>query len=171
MRKRPDCGTHGGYVSHRYYKEVPCDPCVLGHKDYLSIWRENNRERAREISKAWDLKNPDYVRNRNNKSARTRRASLAGVEREEYTTDQVVEKYGDMCHLCSEKIDMGAPRNIGGGDGWRLGLHLDHVIPISKGGSDTVDNVRPAHAICNLTKSNKDIAPTKKEESTEYVFV
>jgi 5-methylcytosine-specific restriction endonuclease McrA len=34
-------------------------------------------------------------------------------------------------------------------------LHIDHVIPISKGGTDTLDNVRPSHAKCNLSKGNK----------------
>lgn len=32
---------------------------------------------------------------------------------------------------------------------------IDHVIPISKGGSHTMDNVRLAHLICNSAKSDK----------------
>jgi 5-methylcytosine-specific restriction endonuclease McrA len=171
VRKRPNCGTHAGYNSHRYYKEIPCELCVLGHKEYLGIWREGNRERAREISKSWDIKNPEYVRQRNNKNSRTRRALLAGVEKEDYTTNQITDIYGTLCHICLEQIDMDAPRKIGGGEGWKLGLNLDHLIPISKGGSDTLSNIRPAHAICNITRSNKDIAPTNKEESREDVFV
>jgi len=31
-------------------------------------------------------------------------------------------------------------------------LHIDHLVPLAKGGSDTLENVRPAHGICNLRK-------------------
>lgn len=46
---------------------------------------------------------------------------------------------------------MTAPRrtNI---KGFEFGLHIDHVIPLVKGGSHTLENVRPSHAICNLKK-------------------
>jgi 5-methylcytosine-specific restriction endonuclease McrA len=37
----------------------------------------------------------------------------------------------------------------------KQGLTLDHVIPLSKGGTDTMDNLRPAHWLCNIKKSNK----------------
>ena len=171
MRKRPDCGTRSGYVSHAYFKEEACQPCLEAAALYRRDWGEKNRERAREISRSWDLKNPEYARERNNKSQRTRRAALAKVEKEEYTTEQVLEVYGSNCHVCSEQIDLEAPRRTGNGEGWRQGLHLDHVIPISKGGPDTLENVRPAHVMCNLTKGSKDLASTIREESTQSVFI
>jgi 5-methylcytosine-specific restriction endonuclease McrA len=31
------------------------------------------------------------------------------------------------------------------------------LIPISRGGGDTLENVRPAHAKCNLRKSHRDM--------------
>lgn len=65
--------------------------------------------------------------------------------------DQVVREYGDTCHICQEQIDMNLPRTN------RLGLTVDHVIPLSKGGTDTMDNLRPAHWICNNRKSNKPL--------------
>lgn len=65
--------------------------------------------------------------------------------------DQVVREYGDVCHICQEPIDMNLPRTN------RLGLTVDHVIPLSKGGTDTMDNLRPAHWICNNRKSNKPL--------------
>ena len=36
-----------------------------------------------------------------------------------------------------------------------MGLTVDHVIPLSKGGSDELENLRPAHWICNNRKSDK----------------
>ena len=32
---------------------------------------------------------------------------------------------------------------------------MDHIIPISKGGGHTWENVQVAHRVCNLNKSNK----------------
>lgn len=31
---------------------------------------------------------------------------------------------------------------------------VEHIIPLSRGGTHTWDNVAPAHAICNFKKSN-----------------
>ena len=49
---------------------------------------------------------------------------------------------------------MTASRLIGRGN-WKLGLHIDHVISLSKNGPDTLANVRPSHALCNLSKGGK----------------
>jgi 5-methylcytosine-specific restriction endonuclease McrA len=38
---------------------------------------------------------------------------------------------------------------------WQNGLHIDHVIPIAKGGADILDNLKPSHAICNISKGAK----------------
>jgi len=31
---------------------------------------------------------------------------------------------------------------------------VDHIVPISKGGNDTIENVRPSHGLCNLRKGS-----------------
>jgi len=49
---------------------------------------------------------------------------------------------------------MEAPRTCGV-EGWERGLHLDHVIDIQFGGADAIDNVKPAHALCNLKKNTR----------------
>jgi 5-methylcytosine-specific restriction endonuclease McrA len=44
---------------------------------------------------------------------------------------------------------MSLPRTFG------LGGTVDHVIPISKGGLDVMENVKLAHWTCNRQKGNK----------------
>ncbi|MGH3587804.1 MAG: HNH endonuclease [Pseudonocardia sp.] len=34
-------------------------------------------------------------------------------------------------------------------------IHMDHVVPLSKGGAHAIGNVLPACAPCNLSKSDK----------------
>ena len=46
--------------------------------------------------------------------------------------------YGERCIYCNGKYE-----------------HLDHIIPISKGGSHTKNNLAPSCAKCNLSKHNK----------------
>jgi 5-methylcytosine-specific restriction endonuclease McrA len=53
-----------------------------------------------------------------------------------------------------------------------LGAVTDHIIPISKGGSDTFDNVAAAHRQCNnkrgtqlLEEMNLPMDPPVKRES------
>jgi 5-methylcytosine-specific restriction endonuclease McrA len=53
----------------------------------------------------------------------------------------VVERHGETCWLCH--------RSIADGE-----LTMDHVVPRSKGGRATRDNLRPAHAECNVKRGN-----------------
>jgi hypothetical protein len=54
-----------------------------------------------------------------------------------------------ICHLCNQLVDMDIKRTD------KLGATIDHVLPISKGGLDTMENVALAHWICNIRKGNK----------------
>ena len=110
-------------------------------------WHSKYPERSKELHKAWMSSNPEKTLGAN----RVRRARKAGVSSEPYTVRQILDLYGTDCHLCDEPIDLKLPRQVGK-EGWQLGLHLDHEIPLSKGGSDLIENVKPSHAICNMRK-------------------
>ena len=91
-----------------------------------------------------------------NREASRRRALIRNNGVLYYTEAQVIETYGTCCHLCKMEIDFSAPRSCGK-DGWEMAFHVDHVIPIAQGGPDTLENVRPSHARCNLDKGAKTI--------------
>lgn len=72
---------------------------------------------------------------------------------------RVVRDGAGICHLC------GHP----GADA------ADHVVPLAQGGSDTVDNLRPAHHFepcptcgikCNRVKSDKVVAPVMRRSGS-----
>ena len=71
--------------------------------------------------------------------------------------DQVAERDGYKCYLCNELVDMSLSRTS------RFGATLDHVMPLSKGGQDTMDNVKLTHWICNILKSDKTLEEYRAE--------
>lgn len=84
-----------------------------------------------------------------------RRARQQTDEYELVTTEMVLGEWGSVCYICQEEVDLDAPRTPGK-PGWQRGLHIDHVVPLSKGGLHTLSNLRPTHGLCNLKKHNKE---------------
>jgi HNH endonuclease len=117
-------------------------------------WYENNWKRAQENKKSWRKSNIEKVRILSASFNRKRRANEKNNGSEPYTVQQVLDTYGTDCHICNKPIDLNAPRATNK-KGYELGLHIDHLIPIIKGGSDTLRNVRPSHAKCNLKKNGR----------------
>ena len=124
----------------------------------ILAWRHKNRDHANAYQRNLRKDNPRFLE-LHNATSRRRRARIRGQGFEFYTDTDVLNKYGKNCHICGTKVNLSAPRHgrIKGplGLGWEWGLHIDHVVPIAKGGPDTLENVRPAHAICNLVKGTK----------------
>jgi 5-methylcytosine-specific restriction endonuclease McrA len=69
-------------------------------------------------------------------AARRARKLEAFVEHVDPST--VFEMHGGMCGVCNEFI---------AGD-----FHVDHIVPLSRGGAHAYINVQPAHPMCNLKK-------------------
>lgn len=65
--------------------------------------------------------------------------------------NHLINKYGSVCYLCKETIETAKA------------ITFDHWIPVSKAGSDTLDNYRLAHSECNNLKA--DLTP---EEFLEF---
>lgn len=91
------------------------------------------------------------------KEAQSARYRIKTVKRQKLSSrhrishEAIVREYGDICHICNKQIDLNLPRTH------RYGLTADHLIPISKNGTDDMSNLRPAHWICNVKKSNKPL--------------
>lgn len=61
----------------------------------------------------------------------------------------VAERDNWTCWICELRIDPEVPSTN------RMGGTVDHVVPISKGGTDDWDNLKPAHWICNVKRGNR----------------
>lgn len=53
------------------------------------------------------------------------------------------------CGICGEDIDYTLPHHD------RREYVVDHIVPLSRGGADTLDNKQPAHRDCNERKAAK----------------
>ena len=178
------CGSLSGITAHRRRKEPLCDSCRIFHNAYMREWKKNNRDKVLEdhrkyrqknpdkirayqqayrilnpgsgtgSAREWRKRNPERYREHNNQGDRRRRARRKNNGYSFYTVEQVLQKYGAICYICENPIDLTAPRK-NGLPGWEMGLHIDHINPIYYGGEDSLDNVAPTHGKCNLTKATK----------------
>lgn len=163
-----------------YYKNN-IDVCRKRSRDYYNnnkeksinstkAWVERNKERLRENSKQYQLDNLSRIRERNrqdrlnnpekykernrkryesnkeyfNIAWHKRRARLANAEGS-YTKgdiDFLFESQKGKCPICNCSI--------------KNGYHIDHKTPLSKGGSNSKENLQLTCGSCNTSKGNKD---------------
>lgn len=68
----------------------------------------------------------------------SRRARKLNQFIEEVDPRTVFQMHGGKCGICDDFIE---------GD-----FHVDHIVPLSKGGMHGYINVQPAHPVCNMRK-------------------
>lgn len=110
---------------------------TLEIKESQRRYRSDPANRARKLAylKAWRAGNlPQQLRNNARYRALKLEQFLEDVDR---TT--VYKMHGGMCGICKQFV----PEDD---------FHVDHVIPLSKGGMHGYVNVQPAHPTCNLRK-------------------
>ena len=73
---------------------------------------------------------------------------------------QRIRRTRPACHICGQPIDYTAPHLDPGA------YVVDHLIPLAKGGPDTLANKGAAHRSCNRAKGAKDYAPIVRRSNT-----
>lgn len=102
-------------------------------------WWAANTERTRGYAQDWNERNPQRRLDLNSQY----RARKLDATVEDVRTDVVLAAHGRWCYLCETAI---------GED-----LHLDHVVPLARGGEHSYANIRPAHAHCNQSKKDQQL--------------
>ena len=141
------CGTSAGYRAHYRNKEEICEPCRIAYNAYKTAYNAKNPKMVKASRDKHYRSYPERAVAR----ARKRDAMLKAAVTDNHTIQDMLDKYGTDCHLCNEPIDLTAPRKTGK-ENWQVGLQVDHIIPISKNGPNTLDNVRPSHSLCNIRR-------------------
>lgn len=132
----------------------------------LGYWRkynEANRERLREDAARYRAENPDRIRqqrrafnernpDKHRKDAHARRAMLAKVEHDPAVTLESLRViHGDTCCYCPTLMDFHADQYASSR------ATVEHIVPISRGGSHTFDNTTLACRSCNVSKRNSPL--------------
>jgi 5-methylcytosine-specific restriction endonuclease McrA len=106
-------------------------------------FREERRERWRRLTP--DERQAYYARNQEVRALHwsLRRARLVGTKTEPVRRGEIIARDNRTCYLCQATDLLDAD------------IHLDHVIPLARGGTHTYDNIRVACAPCNYWKSDR----------------
>ena len=130
-----------------------------------TAWRTANPERVRAAKLAWAKANPDsYVTYYKNNKDRLKalRAAWRDANRDktqEYRSNRRARKSalgGVLSRGLSEKLFL-LQKGKCPCCGLALGsdYHLDHIVPLALGGTNTDENMQLLRAICNLRKNAK----------------
>lgn len=124
-------------------------------KSRTAAWHAANKEKARANKAAWKAANPEKVRagnaaylqsnldkHRANQHARRARKSASGGKLSIGLAEKLFKLQQGKCACgCSQPL----------GDNF----HLDHIMPLALGGSNTDNNIQLLRARCNVSKGAK----------------
>lgn len=96
------------------------------------------RERERKWHQEWEKKNKD----KRSILRMNRRARINNAYIEDVIPSVIFERDSGICQICFTAIE---------DDNW----HIDHRIPLVKGGEHSYANTQLSHAFCNLSKGAK----------------
>ena len=103
---------------------------------YDKKYREKNHEAHLARMKAWRLAHLPHCAERERKRRAKKRGALVDMPQEPTPPNTT------RCYICGKRTP-------------RKHLHLDHIVPLAKGGSHTQYNTAWACAACNMSKNAK----------------
>ena len=105
---------------------------------YQTAYYTAHREKIAAYAAAYAKANPETYAN----YSATRRARKADAFIEAIDRQVVFVRDQGTCGICQQGVESA---------NW----HLDHVLPLSKGGMHSYDNVQVSHPVCNMRKGSK----------------
>jgi 5-methylcytosine-specific restriction endonuclease McrA len=165
MKKCITCKTtapESDFLKDTRYKDGTANVCVRCRSEYSRNWRKENKERYQnyilqtrdhilERLRNWRIDNKEHTKKYKNEHSendsqyrRNRRARIKG------NGGKVTAKeWKDLCNQYENKCLCCGCAN--------LELTLDHVIPLSLGGENSINNAQPLCRSCNSKKFTKII--------------
>lgn len=107
----------------------------------LEATADERRQRRLERIRLWRLAHPERVA-RYRRYNQSRKARLLGAFVERVDRFEVYDRGGGVCGICLQAVA-------------RDDFHVDHIVPLSRGGEHSYANTQPAHPGCNARKNNR----------------
>jgi len=119
------------------------------HRAYDSAYYTAHRDKRGLQSAAWRAGHPVRALELARRAAARRRGAKVCAHASCLTlgaAELAWQLNPHACYICGTPV-------------WRgVNLHMDHVVPVSRGGLHCAENMRPACRFCNLSKHNKVVA-------------
>jgi len=112
-----------------------------GGAEYQAEWQRNNRDRVAANARRSYYKNIESKRIRYTENNNRRRDLTRGF----VLKKDLSRLMKQLCFVCGSN-----------------GEHVDHIIPLSRGGRHSIGNLQMLCASCNLSKGNKTMTEWKK---------
>lgn len=109
------------------------------HREAVEAWRKRNPEKCKEMDKRWREMNPEKVRLKSHKRRADKKK--VGGKISSGLSDKLFALQKGKCACCGQPL----------GDNY----HLDHIMPLALGGTNTDDNIQLLRQRCNSQKSAK----------------
>ena len=133
------------YIDYRYWIERPKSVARaigwlkhLAGKNWFNHYELNALLRGwidlRVLPVSYDDRQSTPQRSRHVKTPRT------PINYRRAMTDLLLERQQGKCSICDKHIN---PLDV---------VHIDHYIPLAKGGTNAVANLRATHSVCNIAK-------------------
>jgi len=123
------------------YESRPYDPATGAAAKRRRYWADPDKYRAhaRRAMSTWRGRNPEQERDRVRTSLHRRRTRLQGNGVYQVSDRDLARLGRTPCAACGSLED----------------LTIDHIIPISRGGSHGIGNLQSLCRSCNASKNNK----------------
>ena len=141
-------------IKRKEYAKIYSAKYYLKHKndilEYAKEWRKLNKQKVRDTINKWCKNNPEKVKKYNQiKRTRQRKAGYLSVNIIQVVYEDNIKKYGTLtCILCNKPIEFGQDS-------------LEHLQPISRGGTNEYNNLAIAHRKCNAQKTDRTLEEWK----------
>lgn len=127
-------------IKQKEYRENNKDILLFKKREQSKVYRENNKDKILKYRKKYNKSLSCKISKKNYKHRRRAIEKVGDLTHKQLLK---LENNINKCYWCNNKII-------------NNNYHIDHYVPLSKGGEHTINNLVVSCPNCNLKKGNKD---------------